>query len=77
MQLVNLVFAAIIGAMAGVLVGYFAFAETGELGSRTFSVWLDQQLYNAVWKWALAGAVAGFVARYLGDTRTVIREEPP
>lgn len=69
MRLADFLFAALIGAMAGVLVGYFVFADPGELGGGTLSIWLDHNLHGAVWRWGLAGAVAGFGGRYLMVTR--------
>ena len=65
MQLVEFLFAAVIGAMAGILVGYFVFAAQGELGSGTLSIWIDHNLQGSVWQWGLAGAVLGFGGRYL------------
>ena len=70
MQLADFAFGTVIGAMGGVMVGYFVFADPGELGSGTFSIWLDHNLQGSVWLWALGGAVVGFAGRYLMVTRT-------
>lgn len=69
MQLADFLFATVIGAMAGVLVGYFVFADPGELGSGTFSAWLDHNLQGSVSLWALGGAFVGFAGRYIMVTR--------
>ena len=69
MQLADLLFVAVMGAVAGVLVGYFVFAHPGELGSATFPVWLDHNLHGPAGLWALGGAVVGFGGRYLMVTR--------
>ena len=69
MQLADLLFVTVIGAMAGVLVGYFAFANPGEIGSVTFPVWLDHNLHGSAGLWALGGAAVGFGGRYLMVTR--------
>ena len=69
MELADLSLAAVVGAIAGVLVGYFVFADPGELGSGTFSTWLSHNLQDSASLWALGGAVAGFGSRYLMVTR--------
>ena len=69
MQLVDFLLAAVVGAMAGVLVGYFIFANPGELGSGTLSVWIEHNLHGPVLLWALGGAVVGFGGGYLMVTR--------
>ena len=69
MQLADLLFVAVMGAVAGVLVGYFVFAHPGELGSVTFPVWLHYNLHGSAGLWALGGAAVGFAGRYLMVTR--------
>ena len=69
MQLVDFLFLTVIGAMSGVLLGYFVFGPPGAGSGFAFQVWLDNNLQGSAGLWALGGAAVGFVGRYLRVTR--------
>lgn len=57
--------AALIGAIAAVIVGYFAYAvHTGPEASRSLFGWLFHPYQNDALYWAIAGLLCGAGIRY-------------
>ena len=76
MRLADFLFAALIGAMAGILVGYFVFADQGELGGGTLSIWLDHNLNGSVPSQVLEAAICWSLAASHATGSAGLRRAP-